>query len=163
RKLATSATSTTSSASGRADSAAAAAAMLQTTLRVALLYKRNWQPDEELLKLLETELEAQGYPVFIDRHLTIGEERVKPIEPEIRTADAIIPLLSAGSVHSEVLTYELQTAHAAAQQQGGKPRLLPVRVNYTGPLPDALAPILGPLHYTLWESSKDNERLVAEV
>src|SRR5207253_1499280 len=46
-------------------------------LRMALLYKRHAQPDEQLLKWLETQLAAQGHQVFVDRHLTIGVEWAK--------------------------------------------------------------------------------------
>jgi DNA-binding SARP family transcriptional activator len=130
--------------------------------RVALLYKRNAQPDGRLLDLLEAQLTQHGFQVFIDRHLTIGEEWVKAIEREVWSADAVVPLLSAASIDSEMLTYLVQTAHEAARQQGGKPRLLPVRVNHTA-LPEPLAPFLGPLHSSLWQSPEDNERVVAEL
>jgi class 3 adenylate cyclase len=131
--------------------------------RVALLYKRSVQPDEELLHLLERELTGNGHSVFIDRHLEVGVEWAKAIEREVRTADAVVPLLSAASIQSEMLAYELQIAHEAAQAQHGKPRILPVRVKYTEPLEEPLAGILDPLHYTLWEGPEDNERLVTEL
>ena len=67
----------------------------KSTLRVAILYKRDAQPDEHVLNLLEAELRAQGHAVFIDRHLTVGVEWAKEIERQVRTADAVIPLLSA--------------------------------------------------------------------
>src|SRR5262249_8275498 len=71
--------------------------------RVALLYKRHAQPDEHLLKLLETQLTAQGFSVFVDRHLAIGVEWAKEIERQVRSADAVIPLLSLASIPSEML------------------------------------------------------------
>ena len=133
------------------------------TARVALLYKRNAEPDEHLLRLLETHLNAQGCQVFIDRHMTVGVEWAKEIERQVRTADAVVPLLSAASVQSEMLAYEVQIAHDAARQQRGKPRLLPVRVNYTGPLPEPLAAILDPLQQAFWEGRQDDERLFADL
>src|SRR5436305_956611 len=57
-----------------------------STLHVALLYKRQAQPDEEVLTLLETQLRALGYEVFIDRHLTVGMEWAREIEQRIRSA-----------------------------------------------------------------------------
>ena len=132
-------------------------------LRVALLYKRNAQPDEHVLDLLEAELRAQGHGVFIDRHLTVGVEWAKEIERQIRTADAVIPLLSASSITSEMLAYEVQIAHEAAQQQEGKPRLLPVRIDFEGELPDPLSSILAPIQYTLWSSADDDDRLAEEL
>jgi DNA-binding SARP family transcriptional activator len=131
--------------------------------RVALLYKRNAQPDEQLLKLLEARLRARGFQIFIDRHLTIGVEWAKEIERQIRTSDAVIPLLSIASIPSEMLQYEVEIAHEAARQQNGRPRLLPVRIRDTGPLPEGLAAILDPLEYALWEGPQDDERLVTEL
>jgi hypothetical protein len=116
-------------------------ASLPPCQQVALPYKRNAQPDEQLLKLLEAELVTRDYRVFIDRHLTVGVEWAKEIERQVRTSDTVIPLLSA-AVHSEMLSYEIQIAHEAAEQQQGKPRILPVRVNYDDPLPEPLAGFL---------------------
>lgn len=132
-------------------------------LRIALLYKRNAQPDEHVLQLLETELRTQGHEVFIDRHLTVGVEWAKEIERQIRTADAVIPLLSAASSTSEMIAYEVQIAHEAAQQQEGKPRLLPVRIDYEDALPDPLSSILAPIQYVLWSGAEDDDRLAEEL
>jgi serine/threonine protein kinase len=132
-------------------------------LRVALLYKRNAQPDEHVLRLLEAELRAQGHQVFIDRHLTVGVEWAKEIERQVRTADAVIPLLSAASITSEMIAYEVQIAHEAAQQQEGKPRLLPVRIDYEGALPDPLSSILAPIQYVLWNGAEDDDQLAEEL
>jgi len=132
-------------------------------MQVALLYKRHAQPDEQVLRLLETQFTAHGYQVFIDRHLATGVEWAREIERQVRTADIVIPLLSAASISSEMLAYEIQIAHEAAQQQQGKPRLLPVRINYDGPLPDPLAGILNPIQYALWNGPQDDHHLVAEL
>jgi hypothetical protein len=104
-------------------------------LRLVLLYKRNVQPDELLLQRLEADFLARGADVFIDRNLTIGEDWGKELERRVRDADAVIVLLSAASIHSEMLAYEVQIAHEEAQrpERHGKPRLLPVRVNFEDP------------------------------
>src|SRR5262249_184740 len=68
---------------------------------VAILYKRNVEPDGYVLDLLEKELTASGCEVFVDRHMSIGIEWATEIERQIREADAVIPLLSAASVQSE--------------------------------------------------------------
>lgn len=133
------------------------------TFRIALLYKRNAQPDEHLLKFLEDELTAQGHSIFIDRHLTIGVEWAKEIEKQVRTADAVVPLLSRASSTSEMLAYEVQIAHEAAQHQQGKPRLLPVRINFEEALPDPLGGILAPIQYFLWSGPDDDRRLLAQL
>ena len=135
----------------------------QAGAQVALLYMRQVQPDVQVLTHLETHLTAHGYRVFIDRHLVIGVEWAKEIEQQVRSAAAVIPLLSAASVHSEMLAYEVELAHDAAQRHEGKPRLLPVRIHFTGRLPEALARILDPLQAFFWEGPQDNWRLVMDV
>lgn len=131
--------------------------------RVALLYRRNAQPDEQVMRMLEAELKAQGHEVFIDRHTGVGVEWAKEIEREMRTADAVIPLVSAASVSSEMLAYEVQIAHEAAQQQGGRPRLLPVRVDFDGAVPDPLSNFLARCRFALWGGPQDDDRLVEEL
>lgn len=132
-------------------------------LRVALLYKRRAQPDEKLLNLLESHLMAAGHSVFIDRHMNIGVEWARQIEQEIRGADAVVVLLSPASVNSEMLAYEVEIAHQAAQENAGKPRLFPVRINFEGALPPDLAGKLNPLHYFLWRNPEDDARLIKEL
>lgn len=131
--------------------------------RLAVLYKRGAQPDEGLLAFLEKTLQDRGFTIFIDRHLSIGVEWAQEIERQLRAADAVILLVSDAAMGSEMLEYEIRTAHEAAHANGGKPRLLPVRVGFTGKLPDSLAPILDPLNYFLWNGAQDNARLASEL
>lgn len=131
--------------------------------RLALLYRRQVQPDEQLLRTLEAHLTRCGHRVFVDRRLTIGVAWAQEIERELREADVVIPLLSAASAASEMLAYEIQTAREAAQEQGGRPKLLPVRVNFTEPLPEPLATLLDPLQYAVWQGPEDDQRLLDEV
>jgi hypothetical protein len=130
--------------------------------RVVLLYKRGADPDERLLHLLETELKKRGFPVWLDRHLKVGMEWAKAISDRLEKAAAVIPLLSAASIHSEMLAYEVQVAHKASQRTGGKPRLLPVRLNFTEALRDQLE-ILNPIQHVTWRGEGDDDALVQEL
>ncbi len=132
-------------------------------IKVVLVYKRDSRPDQELVDFIERQLKDSGFSIFIDRRLTVGVEWAREIEKQIRSADALIPLLSADSINSEMLSFEIETAHEAAQLQQGRPRLLPVRVNYTGPLPEPLAGILDAIQYFLWEGPQDNLGLATEL
>ena len=137
-----------------------------TTTRAAqivVLYKRDGQPDQDLVRYIESQLAEHGCAVFIDRFLTMGVDWAREIENRIRSADAVIPLLSADSIHSEMLGFELEIAHEASQLQRGKPKLLPVRLNYTGPLAEPMASILDPIQYFLWEGPNDNLGLITEL
>lgn len=140
------------------------------SLRVALLYRRNAQPDDYVLSFLEKGLRAAGHQVFIDRHLQVGDEWAVEIKRQVQQSDAIIPLLSRESIKSEMLAKELQEAVEAAQQNAGKPRILPVRVTYEKgltpeeqTLPDPFFGILGHLQYQAWESDADDSELLARV
>src|SRR5580658_584501 len=129
---------------------------------VALLYKRNAEPDEKVLRLLEEQLTSRGYPVFVDRHLQVGMEWAREIEHRVSNAFAVIVLLSAKSVNSEMLAYEVQIANGSAQKNG-TPRILPIRIDFDGALPSPLAAILDGIQYAQWKGSQDSSSLIAEV
>ncbi|MBV9339989.1 MAG: AAA-like domain-containing protein [Acidobacteria bacterium] len=139
------------------------AAPATANLQIVLLYKRDAHPDEELLRFLETELLKLNHRVFFDQRIKTGTRWRLEIEDQIRSADAVIPLLSSASAHNEMLEWEVGVAHEAAQERAGKPYLIPVRVNYEGPLSQALAYILDSLQYSLWHGTSDNEKLLGEV
>ena len=128
-------------------------------LRVVLLYRRNCPSEERLVWALERHLIREGFAVFIDRHLALGVNWATEIEAQIRTADAVVPLISAASSTSEMLCFEVENAHETAQSQKGRPKLFPVRVEYTGQLPEPLAGILDPIQYLLWEDKDDDTRI----
>src|SRR5258706_12831075 len=134
-----------------------------SALRVMLLYKRNAQPDDEVLSYLETEFTRQGVSVFIDRHLKPAMQWAREIERQIRASDVVIPLLSASSIQSEMLGLVVEIAKKSAQHHDGKPYLVPVRINFEGNLPDPIGPILDPIQYPLWKGPADNQGLVAEL
>jgi serine/threonine protein kinase len=129
---------------------------------VALLYKRNSPADEQVLRLLEEELRKIGYPVFVDRHLQVGMEWAREIERRVTNAYAVIVLLSATAVNSEMLAHEVQIAHDSAQKTG-KPRILPVRINFDDTLPSPLGAILDEIQYAQWKGPQDNPSLIAEI
>ncbi len=141
----------------------AAAQVRAETTRAILLYKRSVPLDEQLLHLLETKLAREGYQVFIDRHLQIGMHWAREIEHRIANADVVIPLISTASVQSEMLGYEIQLAHEYAQKQAGKPRILPIRINFEQPLPDHIAAILDGIQYATWNGPSEDQSLLDEL
>ncbi len=140
------------------------------SLRIALLYRRNTQPDDHVLSTLESGLRAAGHQVFIDRHLQVGDEWAVEIKRQVQQSDAIIPLLSRNSVKSEMLAEELEEASQSAQRNAGRPRILPVRVTYEKgltpeeqTLPEPFFSILGHLQYQPWESEADDKELLDRI
>ena len=128
-------------------------------LSVVLLHRRGCENEEHLVKVLERHLIQAGFLVFIDRHTSLGVDWAKEIEAQMRNADAVVPLISGASSTSEMLSFQVEHAHEAAQSQKGRPRLFPVRVGFTGQLPEPLAGILDPIQYLLWEDRTDDERI----
>jgi serine/threonine protein kinase len=133
------------------------------TFRVSILHKSNVETDDHVLRLVEQHLTRAGCQVFIDKHLAIGVQWAREIENKVRDSDAAIVLLSAASVQSEMILHEVEIAHQAAEQQGGRPKLLPVRIQLASPLPGALAAILDPLPCLRWENAQDDQRLIHEL
>jgi hypothetical protein len=87
-------------------------------------------------------------------------EWAREIERQVRESDAVIPIISMTSVQSEMLGMELQIAFEAAQQQFGKPRILPVRVGSEAGLPEPFLSILGRLQYTFWSGPQNDDGLL---
>ena len=80
------------------------------------------------------------------------EENVPKVRPRVRL----------GRV-DEMVEEEVETAHKESQVRGGRPRLLPVRIQLEGPLPAKLGQMLDRLQYFLWQSPSDDPRLVEEL
>lgn len=142
---------------------AAAEAASPSLARVCLLYKRGAQPDEDVLRSLERDLRAAGCSVFVDRHMVVGVEWAREIEAQIRQSDAVVCLISEAAIPSEMLGMELEIAQDASAQQGGRPRILPIRIRYEGPLPEHLARILDPIEYALWRGPDDGSAITRGI
>lgn len=130
--------------------------------RLAIIYRRKAQPDDYVVDLLEARLPEFGIQVFIDRHLTIGVQWAQAIESEIRTADAVIIILSEKSAASEMVLFELQTA---VDQWGktAKPRILPIRIGSDAPIEGDVGALLNPFQYALWRGPEDDEAMLHQL
>lgn len=151
------------SATAKQDNSEEGVRRAEKPLRVALLYRRNVQPDDHVVSLVESGLRAAGHEVFIDRHMRIGEEWGKEIERKIKDSDAVVPIISAASLQSEMLEGELKIASEWAVEQFGKPRILPVRVNFEDALQEPFHSILGGLQYHLWRDPSDDAELLRHL
>jgi len=132
-------------------------------LNVAVLYRRNVQPDEYVFGLLQTRLLKNHCRVLGDSPASSDAKWAREVEAMIAQADAVIALLSPASVESEVFAYELEMAHDSARRRQGEPRLLPVRVQSNPSLPSSLASILRPWPAFSWNGPEEDERLLASL
>ena len=130
--------------------------------RVFLSYKRNVEPDQGLATEMVRGLEQAGHVVFIDQRLTVGQAWAREIENQIREADYLIVFLTADSSRSEMVRGEIEMArHLAAKSS--KPQILPVRVNFDGPLPYPLNAYLESIQYATWNTPEDTPALLQEL
>lgn len=130
--------------------------------RIFISYKRTVEPDEPLALALYASFKGT-HEVFIDQdRILLGQDWVRRIRDEIEAADFLVVLLSENSIQSQMVAEEIRMAEKM-RAKTAKPDLLPIRVGFEGALPYDLGAILNPLHYALWRSPADNERIVAEV
>ncbi|NET32710.1 MAG: TIR domain-containing protein [Cyanothece sp. SIO1E1] len=131
-------------------------------MRVFISYKRSVTPDESVALAIFQALRS-AHQVFIDQTMLVGTRWAERIETEIRQSDFLITLLSEQSVNSEMVKGEIETAHHLAKQQGGKPVILPVRLDYLEPFQYPLSAYLNGINWALWQGDGDTPRLIEEL
>jgi hypothetical protein len=76
----------------------------------------------------------------------------------------VVVLLTAASSRSNMVKGEVEIALDQAGKSGiGKPRILPVRLAYTGRLPYPLNAWLDPIQYALWRGEAETSQLLREL
>lgn len=130
---------------------------------VTLLFKPGLDPDERLAAELARHLTAAGLAVALDRSPATGEAWAVETAGHLRSSQTVVPLLSAESAQGEMLQGQIELAHNFAQEQGGRPLLVPVRVAWTGDLPEALAGLTEEAQTLAWTPATDTAGLAAEI
>jgi TIR domain/AAA-like domain len=128
--------------------------------KIFISYKRSMPDDERLAHTVTERFAAAGHDVFIDVGMEIGVDWVKEIQKRIAWCDFLIVLLSEPAAESEMVQAEVRMAHQR-RRQDGRPTILPVRVNYKGPLGYELDAYLGRIQYTSWVGDKDTAQIIA--
>ncbi len=131
--------------------------------RVVILVKSGEAQDQQLAKLIENKLIQSGHSVFLDRESQTSMAWASNVANQIKSADAIVPLLSDAACESEIISFQIEVAHDAAQKQNGQPTIIPCRVGFTGDLPEPMAGILSPITHLLWETEEDNDDVVEDL
>jgi AAA domain-containing protein/TIR domain-containing protein/trypsin-like peptidase len=125
-------------------------------------YKRETQPDLQVMDFLVEGLTRQGYTVFTDTTMRMGENWLERIDNELAQSDYLVVLLSDESADSEMVKSEVYRAYEY-RKKNGHPQILPVRVVYEDILPYSISAFLNPLQYILWNSVDDHERVLREL
>jgi serine/threonine protein kinase len=129
---------------------------------IVILHKKNMQPDEQIVALLQAELRQNGYRTFVDQHGLVGMEWAREVEQRISQAEMVIVLLSPAGAASELLAYEVDIAAESAQKRG-KPRFLAIRLNFEGDLPHSFGTALDNVQFERWRGGQDSPSIVANV
>jgi len=137
-------------------------ALSTSSARIFLSYKRNVEPDQTLAHDLVAGLSGAGHAVFIDQRLAIGQAWAREIEAHVRGSHFLIVLLTAASSRSEMVRGEIELArqHAATH---ATPHILPVRIQFDGPLPYPLNAYLDAIQYAAWNGPEETPQLLQEL
>jgi len=120
-------------------------------------------PDMQSAQALVDLLAETGIQVIYDRQIEVGERWVQWIDDQVRRSTFLIVLISATSIRSDMVRQEIRIAHEYSRENGGNPRILPIRINYTGALPYDLAAYLDPLQYLLWTDGTPAEEIADKL
>jgi pSer/pThr/pTyr-binding forkhead associated (FHA) protein len=129
---------------------------------VFLSYKRGISPDEPLALQLFDHL-SKEHEVFIDQNMVVGTLWAERIEAELKRSDFLIVLLSSQSINSEMVKAEIETAHRLGKEQGGRLRILPVRLAYRDPFPYPLSAYLDHINWAYWKGEEFTPLLIDEL
>ncbi|MEL6261634.1 MAG: AAA-like domain-containing protein [Cyanobacteria bacterium J06626_6] len=132
-----------------------------TKSRIFISYKRGVEPDEPIAREVYEALSAE-HDVFLDQTMPVGAPWAERIEQALQQSDVLIILLSAQSVHSEMVLGEVEMAHRL-MKTSGRPIILPVRLGYRDPFVYPLSAYLNPINWALWETPTDTPGLLAEL
>ena len=130
--------------------------------RYFVSYSRRSSEDSALADSLRAGLDGAGHEVFIDRGMLIGTDWVAEIEHHIDWCDFLVVLLSEQSIHSEMVLGEVRMAHHK-RREDGRPKILPIRVRYDGPLDYELSSYLARIQYARWQGSADDAGVLNDV
>lgn len=127
--------------------------------RVFISYSHADPREENLARCLYTRLVAAGHDVFIDITIKAGTDWAGEISGRISWCDHLVVLLSETSMSSEMVQGEVRAAHYLQKRHTG-PKIVPVRVDYAGPLEYELSLYLDRLHYINWTDESNTDAVV---
>jgi hypothetical protein len=118
----------------------------------AVFISYNRQHDERVARYLYGEL-GQRHEVFFDQEtIPLAVQFVDFAEAWLERADFFIILISKGSLESGWVLAELERAYRLNREMG-RPRVIPVRVAYTGPYPLDVHAYIGRVQALFWDDS----------
>lgn len=105
-------------------------------------------PDQELAAELASFLDANGFVVFVDSNIRLGQNWVEQIDVQLRRSEYFIVLLSPASVESDMVRREIAIAYSLKKAK--KLTIFPVRIGLAGELPYDIGAYLDTIQYVSW-------------
>jgi TIR domain len=132
------------------------------SVRFFVSYVRSDEASHTFALTLAKTLEERGHDVFVDViNLDVGAPWEEVLERQIVSCDAMVLLISERIAESYVKR-ELELA-AARNRREGRPRVMPVRMNFRGSLGEELDATLNALHYLVWNGDADTLETIARI
>ncbi len=105
-------------------------------------------PDQELATKLRRFIEPNGFDVFDDSKIRVGQNWAEQIEVQLHNSTHFVALLSAASIKSDMVRREIAIAYKL--YKAGLLAILPVRLGLSKELPYELAAYLDLIQHTTW-------------
>jgi hypothetical protein len=118
-------------------------------------------PDRDLAAKLSRSLEANGFDVFIDSKICLGQNWVEQIDVQLRGSTHFIALLSAASIKSDMVRREIAIAYKL--QKAKKLTILPVRLGLDEELPYELGAYLDLIQYIVWRPGESFDPICGAI
>jgi hypothetical protein len=118
-------------------------------------------PDQDLAAKLSRSLEANGFEVFIDSKIGLGQNWVEQIDAQLRNSTHFIALLSAASIKSDMVRREIAIAYRL--RKANRLTILPVRLGLDEELPYELGAYLDLIQYIVWRPGDSFDPICAAI
>jgi len=105
-------------------------------------------PDQDIAAKLHRVIEANGFNVFVDSKIRLGQNWAEQIDLQLRSSTHFVALLSAASIKSDMVRREIAMAYTL--KKANKLTILPVRLDFNGELPYELGAYLDLIQYVMW-------------
>jgi hypothetical protein len=105
-------------------------------------------PDQELAAELHGFLETNGFDVFVDSKIGLGQNWVEQIDVQLRNSTHFVALLSNASIKSDMVRREIAIAYRLSK--ANRLVIFPVRLGTLEELPYELSAYLDLIQYTVW-------------
>lgn len=118
-------------------------------------------PDQDLATKLSRSLETNGFSVFIDAKIGLGQNWVDQIDVQLRNSTHFIALLSAASIKSDMVRREIAMAYKL--RKANKLTILPVRLDLDDELPYELGAYLDLIQYIVWRPGESFDPICGAI